>query len=272
MRVLLSLVIFFAICSSASAQFDIYNAASNAMGGTSAAIPSFWSGFNNQAAWADLERPQAGVGYDSRFLLPELGIKYLGAVLPIGEDNGTFGLSILQTGFSKFGITKGGIAYARHFGPALATSMQFDFYNANINDDISGGSRTSFSFELGFQYKINKKLSLGMHTLNPVRTIMSDYHQDAWPVRYTAGFMFKFSDQVMVAGDVVKELEQKPSIRAGMQYMLNDRSGIRMGIVTKPFQAGLGFCFIFGKVLLDVSTCYHQILGISPGLSVSYRY
>lgn len=93
------------------------------MGNASVAISDLWSAFNNQAGLAWLETSHAGVYYENRFLMKELGYKELVAY-PL--KSGTIGLSFNHFGYSAYNESKIGLAFAKAFGKYLAFGLQLD--------------------------------------------------------------------------------------------------------------------------------------------------
>src|SRR5688572_19379989 len=79
---------------------NIQGARATALGGAAITLDDVWSSFHNQAGLARLEGFSAGVYYENRFMLKELGEKGLAVGLPVG--NGAFGLSFRSFGYTAY--------------------------------------------------------------------------------------------------------------------------------------------------------------------------
>lgn len=253
------------------AQYDPMNAAMTGLGGAGVAMNDFRAGMNNQAAWATLKNPVVGLGYNSRFMLKELSDRYLSLAMPLGKSSGVFGLNVSQFGYSQYNVTKAGLGFARTFGPDFSVGVQFDAIHAATADEMYG-STTAFTFEGGFQYRLNKQLSFGTAIFNPVQVKLSEYTGEQLPASLTIGMTFSPDKQLMLAVDVMKEQYQPASLRTGFRYQVVDAFCLRGGFSTTPFIVSGGAGINFGNFTADISTSYHQILGISPAISLMYHF
>src|SRR5437879_770897 len=77
---------------------------SSAMGNASVSLADVWSAHHNQAGLGFEKNISAGVYYENRFLLKELGVK--GAVIALPEKGGTFGLCVTNFGYSLYSEKK----------------------------------------------------------------------------------------------------------------------------------------------------------------------
>ncbi len=98
------LLVVLLLSSSLFASNDNYpmGGRSAGIGHASVTLSDVWSTHHNQAGLAYLENISAGVFYENRFLLKELGVQ--GGVLALPTKGGTFGISMSSFGYSL--ITK----------------------------------------------------------------------------------------------------------------------------------------------------------------------
>ncbi|PKP04963.1 MAG: hypothetical protein CVU11_02135 [Bacteroidetes bacterium HGW-Bacteroidetes-6] len=253
------------------AQYNPMNASLTGMGGAGVALDDFNAGINNQAAWSSVETPSVSLGYNSRFLLKELSDRFLSLAVPVGKSSGVFGMNVSQFGYSQYNITKAGLGYARTFGPDFSVGLQFDAIHAGTADEMYG-STNAFTFEGGFQYRLNKQISLGSSIFNPVQVKLSDFTGEQLPASISLGMTYSPDKLLMLAADIVKEQYQPASFRAGFRYQIVDAFCLRGGFSSAPFILSGGAGINFGNFTADLSTSYHQILGISPGLSLVYKF
>src|SRR5574337_857935 len=96
---------------------DPLGARSLGMAGCGTALTAdLWNAQNNQAGLAWIKSFEAGAFYESRFLVPGLGMKAFAAALP--TKAGVFGLSVSSLGLGNlYSENKAGIGFAKSFGP-----------------------------------------------------------------------------------------------------------------------------------------------------------
>jgi hypothetical protein len=88
----------------------------------------------------------------------------------------------------------------------------------------------------------------------------------------SAGVTFMASEQVQFAAEIEKSIENKPSIKFGIDYSVLDYLNIRAGAATKPTRLSFGFGLDIGPFVLDVAGSYHEILGFSPSTGIVYKF
>lgn len=265
----ISIAVFLSL--SVNAQYNTFNASLAGMGGSGIALGEFQAGMNNQAAWGTLRDINVGLGYNSRFLLKELSDRYLSFAMPLGKEKGVFGLNLSQFGYSQFNVTKAGIGFARMFGPDFSVGIQFDAIHAGTDDEMYGNT-TAFTFEGGFQYKLNEKISLGTSVFNPVQVELNENTGEQLPASISLGMVFRPDEVVLISADVVKEQYEPASLRAGFRYSVGETFCLRGGFSTGPFIVSGGAGLRFSNLMIDISTSYHQVLGVSPAVTISYVF
>ena len=271
MKKIYFLIIFLLFFLPAKTQYNVYNAALISMGCSGVAINDFSASMNNQAAWGNLKDIHLGIGYDSKFMLKELSNRHISFALPLGTDRGTGGININQFGYSQFNITKAGIGYGRTLWPKFSVGFQFDAFHVATADE-NYGNTTAFTIEGGFQYKLNDKIGLGTHIFNPIQTKLDRNTGEKLPSSISLGMTYKPDEALLLAADIVKNQFQPASVRAGFCYNIAKPFCIRSGFSTAPFTVGGGVGIIFKKLTIDIATSYHQVLGFSPALTISYSF
>ncbi len=253
------------------AQYDPMSASLSAQGGAGIATNDPGAGLLNQACWTMAKGPTVSLGYNSRFMLKELSDRYLMALMPVGESAGVLGLNFNQFGYSQFNITKAGLGFARTFGPAFSAGLQFDAIHAGTGDEMYG-STTAFTFEGGFLYKLSNQLAFGTTVFNPVNVTLNENTGEQLPSSLTLGMSYTPDDKLMLAADIMKEQYQSVSLRTGFRYQVVETFALRGGFSTTPFIISGGAGIRFGGFTADIATSWHQILGISPAISLTYQF
>ena len=116
------------------------------MGNASVSSTDIWSIFNNPAGMAKQSVFSAGVNYENRYLMKELGLK--SAALLVPSRFGVLGLSFNQFGYSLYNENKIGLAYARSFGEIISPKPEDETILLSATACLYLCSRSSKSFIL----------------------------------------------------------------------------------------------------------------------------
>lgn len=238
------------------------------MAHTSVALSDVWSVHHNQAGLAFVTNSEVGVFSESRFLVPGLGLRGIAAAVP--TNSGVFGVNLAQFGFSNYNESKVGLAYARKFGDKLSFGLQMDYLRVHLAENY--GNRNMFTVELGVMAKLTKELTFGAHVYNPNRAKVADFNEERTPAILRMGFNYTFSEKVIVAVEMQKDIDFKPVVKAGIEYHITKPLYLRTGIASNPFLNSYGFGLELKQFKIDFATSYHTTLGYTPHLSVSYAF
>jgi hypothetical protein len=238
------------------------------MGKASVSLHDFWSIQNNPAGMAMQTHLAAGVYYENRFMLPELGLKSAAIVVP--AKFGVIGLSFNQFGYELFNENKLGLAYARSFGPQLRIGLQLDYLSSRFGGGYEG--RDNISFELGVQSNISEKVILGAFIFNPVKVRFSDYTDERIPVILRLGLTYIMSEKLIGIAEVEKNFDLDPVVRIGMEYAFNELFYARTGLAVNPGIFTFGAGMDFGRLRFDIAASMHQVLGVSAQGGLIYQF
>lgn len=220
----------------------------------------------NQASLAQLKHFSAGVFGERRFLLSELN-SYT-AALGLPTRSGNFGFKANYYGFSDYNETQIGLAYARKLGTKLDLGAQFNYNGIRI---AGYGSDAAVSFEIGTVLHVTDKLHAGVHINNPVGGKFGKDQQEKLASVYTFGMGYEASEKVFVSTEIVKEEDQPVNVNAGIQYKFIPQLLARAGMSTTASTAWFGLGLSLKSFRIDVTTAYHQQLGITPGLMLIFN-
>ena len=270
MKIIYSIILF--ICLSISAKAGNENfpvgARSSAMGNASVSLSDVWSAQHNQAGLGFLHSPSAGVYYENRFMLKELSVK--GGVLAMPVKGGTFGLCISNFGYSLYSENKYSLSFAKAFGDKFSMGIAMDYLTTKISEGY--GKKGVFAAEIGLQAKPIKGLNIGAHVYNPTRTKLLTYNNERIPTIIRLGADYTFSEKVTIALESEKDIAQKAIFKAGIEYRAVKEFYLRAGISTNPTLSSFGFGINLKNFKLDLSANYHQTLGFSPQLGLTYNF
>ena|GEM_PF-143403 len=263
-RNLLSTLLIF--CSLGTIAQGFMGARSAGLAGSSATFGDEWSVLNNQAGMAFVPSTNAGVFYESRFVMKELGDKGFSLTQPIGA--GALGLSYRSFGYSLFSDSRAGLAYAIRLDERLAIGVQANYHRVRIAEGY--GTSQTVTVEGGLIYKMTKNLTLATHLFNPARASLAEYNDERIPSILKAGAAYRFSEKVQLIGELRKPSDRKPSISGGLEYNVVEDFSLRIGMGSNPGISSFGFGWQIKSLRIDAATSYHAILGFTPQVSIAF--
>ncbi|MEZ4740654.1 MAG: hypothetical protein R2818_15150 [Flavobacteriales bacterium] len=110
------------------------------MGYSGLTLTDVWSMRMNPAGLAGLERPTAGLYYQSHFLSNDLAQQGLAVAIPLGK--GTVGLAADRFGYSLYNESTISACYAMRFGETLRASVQFDYLSVRLGGTTAAAARS----------------------------------------------------------------------------------------------------------------------------------
>lgn len=238
-----------------------------ALGNTGVAISDIWSLQSNQSGIAALDKPMVAVSYRNSYLNPEISTQSAVIAYPIKQN--VIGLSFQNYGFSAYREQKFGFTYAKRFGNTISASLNFNLHQVSITQY---GNAKAYSVEVGLQYKVDEKLTLGTHIANPNKTGFETDVDAVIPVCLEFGASYKFTDKVFLNSGLVKTLSSVTDLRCGLEYSAINWLAFRGGISANPFRQFAGFGCQLNDLKLDAATSTHPQLGFSPQIALSYEF
>lgn len=244
-------------------------ARSQGMAGCGTALHNdVWGVQNNQASLAGLQTFQAGIYYEQRFMVSELGMKAFAAAMP--TKYGAFGLSVNSFGYSQYGEMKAGLAYSKKLGERFSMGVQLDYFNTRIGENY--GSSSTVGGEIGLLAEPVKNLTLGLHLFNPTRSRLEGNLNERIPTIMRFGLSYKFSEQLLVITEAEKDVDYKTTFRGGLEYRPLPVFYIRAGAASGPQLVSMGFGVALKKFRLDIASTFHSQLGFSPSVGLQYGF
>jgi hypothetical protein len=265
---LLLLSLTFSSCIFAGSENYPIGARSSALGNASVSLADVWSTHHNQAGLGFVREISAGVYYENRFLLKEISVRGATVALPI--KGGTFGLAMSNFGYTAYSENKYSLSFAKAFGHRLSAGIALDYLSTKIAEGY--GSKGVIAAEAGIVARPMKELSIAAHLFNPTRAKVAEYNDERLPTVLRLGAEYTFSDKVLVAVETQKDISEKAEFKAGIEYKVVKEFYLRIGISTNPVLSAFGFGINLKDLKVDISANYHQVLGISPQIGLSYTF
>jgi hypothetical protein len=237
------------------------------MAHSSVTLSDVWSSHHNQAGLAWLEKSEAGVFVQNRFLMKELN--YSGFAYAHKLKSGAVSLSFSNFGYQLYGESKVGLGYGLKFSDIISGGIQINYHNLRLANNY--GKKSGVSAELGLQAYLTEKLVLGVHLFNPTRTKIDDYNNERMATVMRLGVNYKFSSRVLATAEVEKDIDFRPLFRAGIEYKASEKIYLRGGVGTQPTLASFGIGVYASNFKIDLAASYHQVLGFTPDFSLNYQ-
>ena len=221
----------------------------------------------NQAALAQVKNTAVGLYGEKRFLLSDLN--YFNAVLAMPASTGNFGLKTGYYGFSEYNETQVGLAYSRKLGNKVDIGAQFNYNSIRIS---GYGNASAINFEIGTILHLTEQMHAGVHAYNPVGGKFGKDQQEKLPSVYTIGMGYDASEKFFIGAEIIKEEDQPVNVNAGLQYKFLQLLLARAGISTSTSMIWIGVGLTLKSFRIDISSSYHQQLGLTPGLLLFFNF
>jgi hypothetical protein len=250
---------------------DNYPAGARSLGMANSSVTNTdcWSAFHNQAGLAWITRSEAGASYNNRFTIANLSTEGFVFALPLKA--GTFALSGNVFGYSQYNEKKAGIAFGKKLGEKFSAGIQLDYLNTFINDDFYG-SHSALAVEIGLLAEPLKNFRIGMHVYNLSGAKLAEYADEKIPTIFRLGASYNFSDKLLWTVEEEKDIDRKASFKSGLEYRIAEPLYLRGGISSNPTLVSFGFGLKFNGLMIDFASTYHDVLGFSPAISLSYQF
>ncbi len=242
------------------------DAQSNALGGCGLTQNSIWSNFSNQAGLANVNELSFGLGTKKQFLVNELSSHNVACAIPV--NGGVIGINLNYFGFDLYNETKIGLAFGKKLSNSLNIGLQIDYLGKHINE--GSNNLHNFTFEIGLQKQLSKKLILGTHIFNPTTVKLNKYENI--PSFFRLGFRYNANKKVYLFTEGSLESNQNSTLHIGIEYKIIQELVLRSGFQTNPAKNSFGVGYSLNEIQIDITVNKHQVLGYSPQISASSRF
>ncbi|MFA8433969.1 MAG: hypothetical protein ACEPOZ_05585 [Marinifilaceae bacterium] len=241
-------------------------ARSAGMAHSTVAVSSVWSSFHNQAGLGRIEKFRAGVFYENRYNISELGLK--AATLAIPSNFGSWSFCYSQYGYNLYKESKIGLAYARPLGKHIWAGIQMDYFRIALQHQY--GRKNCCTFEAGLQARLIPELFIGFHVFNPIQAEFStrDY-KEPLPARARLGIAWHLSDEFLFTLETEKDLEASERMKGGLEYQVLEKFHIRVGVANHPRTFSFGIGISIKPITTNIAFTRHPVLGNSPSISLN---
>lgn len=268
MKLLLLTLIILPIYLLSSNRDGPIGARSAALGHASSTLFDVWSARNNQGSLGFVRKTEVGAFYENRFFVKELTQSGFAVAAPIKK--GTFGLSYSSLGYNLYRESQATLSYGMKLSENVSAGIGIDYLNTKIADIY--GQAHAVTGSVGLTAKILPQMLISTHVYNPFRAKITNYNNEKVPTIFKFGAQYIFSKKVFIVAEAEKTSAQKINIKGGIEYNPSSLIYLRVGGSSYPTQAAFGVGVNYNGLKIDMSTAYHNVLGFSPQIGLSYAF
>lgn len=253
------------------AQFDFASPGGRgaAMGGASVSLDDEASAMSNVAALSGVRRTTVVMGVRQCFMAERMGTFVLGGALPLGTGCGA--AMVEHYGNSDYNEQRVSLDYALPLGNSISLGVALHYLHSGTADPYYDPlNRVTFSTAI--RYKPSDDFAVAFKAFNPVSVKSDSEYSLQIPAIFTLGVSYMLTDELLIVGEVEKDIYREAMLRFGLEYALQEAYFFRVGINTVPAIYTMGFGLRQGKFGADIAIQYHNVLGITPQVSLQYSF
>ncbi len=237
-----------------------FGARAAGMAHTAVTLSDGWSLFHNVAGLSGLKKYTAGLAYKNEFglkMLRKVSAHFTGPL-----KKGGAGVSLYTLGNEVYRTTSVSAGYAHKIG-LVSLGVQLRYLQVSI-EGLGGRKNLVVDFG-GIAEILPSQLFFGANIVNLNQASMAG---ELLPVVMKAGLSYRPGQKVMLNAEVEKDLLYKATVKAGLEYTVQNYVNVRTGITTNPFRSFWGVGFQNHRLQCDYALVSHTQLGYSHQLSL----
>ncbi|GAB5409682.1 MAG: hypothetical protein BalsKO_20470 [Balneolaceae bacterium] len=238
------------------------------LGHATSALPDYtWSLFSNPALLS-AEAPSVGFYGLRNYGFAEITDMATFGALP--TQGGIVGLGFHRYGDNLFNETRVRFGYKNEW-EQLHFGLAFNYNHISFGGVYGSGG--ALGLDVGIAAQISNQFWIGakVMNINHPQYELSGTNEDL-ARDLSIGFSYALEDHALFLMDVVKDVRYPVSYRGGLEVTIIKEIKGRLGVSTEPltYSFGLGY----GKDLWDVNVAVqqHQLLGLSPGFDLLFKF
>lgn len=245
--------------------FNPLGAEAAAMGGTALSNSGSFAIQNNVAGMVWTDKVEVSIYNEMRYRLINLSLSNANILVPFKRFHLGFGVN--HFGYDLYNQQKFNVAIARKLNSQFSLGISMALFGVNISEN----SQTyTFMGDIGLQYKPTKNLNFGLSIFNPTQSKLSENNNVKVPTYARIGTSYYISEKLVLNAEFEKSLGLPEIYRSGFAYKIHPAFTLRAGASSNPFLLTFGAGVKWSKLKVDIAASYHQILGVTPHLSLIY--
>ncbi len=225
---------------------------------------SFWGSFRNQALLSENRNFSAGLNYENRFSLKELGTRTVALKIPSGKTS--FGIIWSDFGYSVFRRNFTGVSCGLKLSEKVSGGIQIDYLTDRGADDYA--VHHTVTYETGFIVKPSEKTAIGIHIINAVP---GSLRKRFLPSMLTIGAGTKLSDVLYAGAEADMSSASGLTLRTGFEYSTAKNLWLRGGYSSENNAFCFGIGYLTKIVQTDLSFVTHEKLGVTTSVSMVFK-
>jgi len=234
------------------------------MGSVCISRPGFWNSFSNQALLAGNTSLSAGVNYENRFCLAELGTRSAGVVIPAGKASA--GIVYSHFGYNHFRRSMTGVACGMALGENISAGVQVDYFFERTSGEYDNNQ--AITFEAGMAFKPAENIFIGLHLFNP---LPNSLRNKKMPSTIRAGAGIELTGALFAGAETEMSSGEKLVIRTGFEYEAFRKLWLRGGFCSENTSFTFGLGYLLKSLKIDLSFATHERLGITSSASIIFK-
>ncbi len=239
---------------------------SASLGNASSTLSDSWSLLNNPSGLAQLKLPTVGFAYSLNPNLPGADRIALALSAPFGI--GVAGLGVFKFGDELYNEQLISAGYANRFGlAALGVKLSYVQYRAEGFE-----TKSALSINFGGIAKITPNVSAGAYIVNLNRPKLSSISDERLPVKLITGVQLHPENNLLLLLEVEKDLNFKPTFKAGIEYEFYEKIDVRTGFNLEPNSVHGGIGYKTSRLQVNYAMQYSPSINSTYQISTSYKF
>jgi hypothetical protein len=224
----------------------------------------FWSSFSNQSLLAYNKSSSAGINYENRFGIEELGTCSAGVIIPSGKSS--MGIIYSHFGYPEYRRNMWGISCGMPVGKNVAAGVQVDYFSEILPGEYD--NIRVITFETGAAFNLSEKVTAAIHLFNPVP---NSIRRSILPSTLMAGAGINLSKTLFTGAEVEMSTDEIFIIRTGFEYEAAKKFRIRGGFSSANSSFSFGVGYLMKSLKIDLGFSTHDRLGVSSSASLIFK-
>lgn len=270
-RLKITQTIFYSVLTSyilAATEPTVSGARPFAMGGLSTATGDVHTALSHPALTAWMKDPACAISAVKPYLQAQWHVFSAAVVYPHARA-GAFSLSGYFIGTSFFHRVQISLGYARCLLPNISLGIRFDYTQLFMQEY---GIKRTYNPHLSLSYRAFRFLhfAIGVHQPIPY-TLHSGTKEKTTPAIYL-GITYLSGEKVTLGLEYVQGIQQKPNIKAGVEYKPIPYFSIQTGYNSFGHRISVGGTVYWKKIELQTACSWQPNTGFSPALSIVFPF
>jgi len=225
----------------------------------------FWVSFRNQALLAPNRSLKAGINYENRFSISELGTRTAGLIIPAGTAS--LGITYSHFGYKHFRRELAGLGCGMALSENIDAGIQIDYIAEKTSGEYA--DRHCLTFEAGLLISPKENIHIGIQVFNPVPNSL---RKSFLPTALRAGAGIELSRLLFAGAEAEMSSGEKLILSTGFEYKVFEKLHLRGGFSTGNTSFSFGLGYLLKSLQLDLAFATHERLGITSSASLVFSF